>query len=291
MKLYYWAAQLRAAMFYFPTAEVPAWIEIEKTTSELPLHSYLYSSQTKNLIRHTHNPFVKNTVAIWHEAHTFLNEKTKLSGFAPIWGNDNFKPGRSDMGFKQWMNRGLGMIKDLYSEGTLMSFQQLIDRYDLPRKHHFKYLQIRSFIYSQTKSLAEPSLSTIESLTIKHLYDRGQLSMFYEVLLDGSKENSDSYLSAWKNDLQLDISAEEWEGACESAQTQTISTRCKLLQYKWLLRTYITPVKLHRFNPNIPDDCFKCGEEIGTMFHCMWGCKELQIYWKEVCELIARMIN
>lgn len=147
------------------------------------------------------------------------------------------------MGFKHWMEKGLSQIKDLYNEGTLMSFQQLTDKHDLPRKHFFKYLQIRSFICSQIKSTLEATLSTLEKFPVHHLYDRGQLSKFYDILLAGSKENSMSYLAAWKNDLQENISVEDWEEACLYAQTQTINTRFQLLQYKWLLRTYITAVK------------------------------------------------
>lgn len=91
IKLYYWAAQLRAAMYYFCNAEVPAWIGIENSTLELPLCLYLYSSQTKILRKRTQNPFLNNTISVWHEAHTFLNETPKLSCFTPIWGNNNFK--------------------------------------------------------------------------------------------------------------------------------------------------------------------------------------------------------
>lgn len=105
---------------------------------------------------------------------------------------------------------------------TLMSFQQLVDKHDLPRKHSFKYLQIRSFIYSQIKTTLEPSLSTIEQLTVNHLHGRDQLSMFYGILIASSKENSLLYLSAWKNDLQLDISVEDCEKTCLLTQTQTI---------------------------------------------------------------------
>ncbi len=68
--------------------------------------------------------------------------------------------------------------------------------------------------------------------------------MFHLLLLAGSKENSLHYLSAWKNNLQVDISVVDWEETHLLAQTQT-NTRCELLQYKWLHRTYITPVKLH----------------------------------------------
>lgn len=89
-----------------------------------------------------------------------------------------------------------------------MLFQQLVDKYDISRKH-LKYLQIRSFIYSQNGTTLVPPLTTIEQLTVKHLYGRGQLSLFYNVLLAGSKENSNAYLSVWKNDLQVDISLED----------------------------------------------------------------------------------
>ena len=115
--------------------------------------------------------------------------------------------------------------------------------------------------------------------------------ILYGLLLAGSKESSLSYLAAWENDLQSNISVEDWEETCFLAQTQTINTRCKLLQYKWLLRTYITPVKLHHFNTNIPDSCIKCAEEVGTLLHCMWNCRKLKIFWKEVLDLISKLIG
>lgn len=48
------------------------------------------------------------------------------------------------------------------------------------------------------------------------------------------------------------------------------------------MRTYITPVKLHRFSNNIPDTCFKRNELKGTLFHCIWECREIRKFWKEV---------
>ena len=113
------------------------------------------------------------------------------------------------MGFIQWMERGLSKINDLYDEGILMSFTQLKNKFNLPGKHHFKYMQLRSFIYSQIKTTSEPSLSTTEQLMVNNLHGRGQISIFYGLLLPCSKENSLSYLSAWKDDLQSDISIED----------------------------------------------------------------------------------
>lgn len=41
------------------------------------------------------------------------------------------------MGFRIWLNNGLSKIGDLYSEGVLMSFEQLVNKYGLPKKHFF----------------------------------------------------------------------------------------------------------------------------------------------------------
>lgn len=45
--------------------------------------------------------------------------------------------------------------------------------------------------------------------------------------------------------------------ACLNAQQNTINARLKLLQYKWIMRAYITPVKLNKIYPNIPDKCLR----------------------------------
>ncbi len=39
----------------------------------------------------------------------------------------------------------------------------------------------------------------------------------------------------------------------DKAQTQSINTKFKLLQYKWLMRTYLTPSRLNH-------TCVKCRE-------------------------------
>lgn len=129
-------------------------------------------------------------------------------------------------------------------------------------------------------------LSKNSQLTIYMTEDGYQSSMTYYQ----QAPKSTSYLAAWKIDLQTNISVADWERACLHAQTQTINTRFKLLQYKWLLMAYITQIKLHNFNPEIPDTCSKCTEEIGTLFHCMWEYRKLQVFWKEVLELTSKVL-
>lgn len=136
-----------------------------------------------------------------------------------------------------------------------MTFDQLVNLYAIPGKHlkKKKYLQLRSFIKSLAHSLDELSMSAIERTTLSFMDIRGQLSIIYAMLRSKSKENSHLRLSAWRDNLKMNITENEWDNGCLRAQKKTINTAMRLIQYKWLVRTYVTPVKLHQYNPDIPD--------------------------------------
>uniref|UniRef100_A0A8C9X250 Reverse transcriptase domain-containing protein n=1 Tax=Sander lucioperca TaxID=283035 RepID=A0A8C9X250_SANLU len=84
LQWYYWAAQLRCAMFYFLTRSPPAWVSIEQTISKLPLRLYLYSTDPKTLKKQTINPFLKNTIDIWFKAHKHIGDTPPISQFCTL---------------------------------------------------------------------------------------------------------------------------------------------------------------------------------------------------------------
>ena len=87
------------------------------------------------------------------------------------------------------------------------------------------------------------------------------------MLESGSTESSGHKLTSWKEDIREDIVLGEWSSICTKVQTQTVNTRLKLLQYNWLMRTYVTPAKLNKFNSIVPDICYKCNHSEGALFH------------------------
>jgi len=65
-----------------------------------------------------------------------------------------------------------------------MSFEELKTTYDIPTKHFFKYLQLRSFLMSkQGNSLELPPLSTLEDIILKPLEHRGQVTILYNLFI------------------------------------------------------------------------------------------------------------
>ena len=83
----------------------------------------------------------------------------------------------------------------------------------------------------------------------------------------------------------------DWGGTYAEAHRQTANTRLRLLQYNWLMRSYLRTAKLHQFNNNIPDICFKCEQSKETLFHCMWDSKGILTFWYEISRIIQKMFS
>ncbi len=199
--------------------------------------SCIYIQQIlKHWKKKTKNPFLKNVTAIWYRVHQHIGDIPALSRFSPIWGNNDFTPGRGDGGFKLWAIKGVQCVGNLYRNGKLLTFEQICKEHDIPKKHFFKYLQLKHFISSKNKDLmSEPPLTNLENLIITNLAKRGLVSLFYGTLISHEKQSSKDRLEAWKVNIGEDILEEDWEVACLKAQQNAINTRLKLVQYKWLM--------------------------------------------------------
>lgn len=67
-------------------------------------------------------------------------------------------------------------------------------------------------------------------------------------------------------------------------------TKLKILQYNWLMRTYITPLKVYKYTNDLPDTWFKCRDFQRTFIHCIWECVEIQTFWREVIYKIKTIL-
>ena len=93
-----------------------------------------------------------------------------------------------------------------------MTFEEISLVHNIPKKHFFKYLQLRSFISSmQNQSLVIPALSSLEEIITKNCNSNGLISLIYNWLASGSKETSISKLDAGRADLKEDISDNNWK--------------------------------------------------------------------------------
>lgn len=123
-----------------------------------------------------------------------------------------------------------------------MSLSEMSTQYNIPKMHFFLLI-----LSSQNYSLDIHITSSLEAAVIGHCYDEGLISSLYDLIISGSDESSKHKSRLWMEDVGEEISLQDWKGACMKAPKQAIKGNLKLNQYKWLMGTYITPVKLHQY--------------------------------------------
>lgn len=50
-----------------------------------------------------------------------------------------------DKMFLAWHDLGIQTLKDLYVDNVFASFEQLVEKFSVPKKYFFRYLQVRNF--------------------------------------------------------------------------------------------------------------------------------------------------
>lgn len=123
-----------------------------------------------------------------------------------------------------WAEKVLRKVQDMYDEDEVLM---------LTNK--------KTYFFKNTFNF---NISYLEAAIIGHCYDKGSIFSLYELFASGSNKSSESKLRLWKEDIDDEISLEDWNEACKKAQMQTINSSLKRIQYKWLMRTYITPAIL-----------------------------------------------
>ncbi len=106
-----------------------------------------------------------------------MGEVPQLSQFTPIWGNDKFTPGRHDAGLKF----GLSKMRDLCNNETMLSFQELRQKFDLPKTRFFlNIFKLGILLIRQHNFPLLPDLSPLEKNTLNLFNGGRQISIFID---------------------------------------------------------------------------------------------------------------
>lgn len=93
-------------------------------------------------------------------------------------------------------------------------------------------------------------------------------------------------------DLNLSLSDKDCESICRSVHRSSINVTTQENNNNVLSRWYRTPDRIHKYNPEAPNKCWRCNDAPGTMLHHIWGtCNTLQPFWTAVHELIKAVTS
>ena len=126
------------------------------------------------------------------------------SPLTAIQGNPDFPPGLNDQGFNFWSDSGITTLNNLFDGPTLMSFDQIQQKYGLPRGHFFRYLQVRDFILRNTTLSTDSTTSQIERILTMGV-TRGFISIMYDLLRSNTTVDTQDAKRKWERDLEVEM--------------------------------------------------------------------------------------
>lgn len=108
------------------------------------------------------------------------------------------------------------------------------------------------------------------------------ISQMYALLVAPQEDYVPPYIRKWEMTLDRTFTQAQHRQIVNLALKSSISTRIQETNFKIMTRCYRTPSLLNKYFPEIPDKCWRCQEERGTLLHVLWSCPKLEYFWRDV---------
>uniref|UniRef100_H3ALW6 Reverse transcriptase zinc-binding domain-containing protein n=1 Tax=Latimeria chalumnae TaxID=7897 RepID=H3ALW6_LATCH len=185
-----------------------------------------------------------------------------------------------------WSSRGICLVSQLYPSGIVIFFSELRDQYDIPKTQFYYYLQIRNVFFKVIgKEMALPQKVMDTKL------GRGLLSKLYSVINNVDKGVLEPTQRAWHKELEVELSSEQWKQIWKSTQNISNCVRLKTIQLKIIHRYHLYPLKMWKMHLLSSSNCWRCGEQDGSLLHMFWHCKSINNFWKGVVKMLSELLD
>ena len=287
LKLYYWAAQLHGAVEWLKQNKETTWLSLEQNSCPgVSLQALPFCSNeiwTKYKIS---NIWMKCTHKVLNYVKKIINAPQSISRAMKISEIIDFKPRHFDSRFKEWENKGLIFIEDLFDGDTLKSFNQLQEKFGLISTDFYRFLQLRSYLTSHKEwQFLTSQSSDLEVFFIK-MIKKGDgkkiVSHLYKLLQTIVAGSSLGIKEKWELEMNVVIEDQIWEQVCENGHKLTSSPTWKEFIWKVNLRFFKTPFIISKFDKTKTNLCWRQCGQIGDHTHIFWDCPKLKMYWEGI---------
>uniref|UniRef100_A0A672FIX8 Reverse transcriptase domain-containing protein n=1 Tax=Salarias fasciatus TaxID=181472 RepID=A0A672FIX8_SALFA len=294
---YYWAANIRAMLFWKELQSHNAtskWLQMEISSCfHTSLHSLLCSKFPffESTSKYTTNPIVKHSLKIWKQFRRNFSLKD-LSKYAPVKRNHQFLPSTTDKAFCEWSRKGIAAVEDLFIDGTFASFDQLVVKFNIPRSHFFRFLQLRSFISTSfTYFPSCPPETLLDSILKLKINCKGTIGKLYSLINTHNLRSLIFLKKQWEEDLGLEMSEEIWGNILDRIHSSSICLRHMVIQFKIVHRLHWSKVRLAKLFSNINPICDRCKQSTATLSHMFWSCLKLDNFWSSIFRALSDVLQ
>lgn len=285
LELYHKAAQL----FYIDrivnnTNEEP-WIDIEN--HQLQPTNLLLALFSKKKVK-TANFLIKSTINAWKKVKKILGQEIDLPLNIQIWNNPSVTIQNSQLQWNTWMKCGIHNLSDMVNNNSLLSFQELKDKYKLKNTEFFRYLQLRSWL-TENFDIGKGASTEIGEILNKRGKKKRLLGNVYDILIKATsnEEQLQKIYNYWNKDLEILDAKTKWKECLLLTYQVTTNENLRLIQYKLMTRIYYSRDKIHKFDTSSSDLCLKCGKQSDSLIHAFWYCEKIRKTWEDIEKWLA----
>lgn len=131
---------------------------------------------------------------------------------------------------------------------TLMTFNQVVEKYGISKKWSFRYFQVRDFISKDTSLPADVTVTEIEKKVLRY-QGRAAISTFNACLGDCLRSGTRTLEEFWEKELGITITERMWDDIWNNSKRITVRNWTRAMQLKILHRTHVA------ISPNISPEC------------------------------------